>query len=280
MPTTSEDCIKIGLESQAVEIGYNNSLSFDLVDFLFQDLPRPLEVSPHARFDVVAAGRKPMLSLWQGERRYYFGESRYQLAYILVNEVVYHCIAKNGTQHAIHAGAIHDGTKGVIFPGKSGAGKSTLTAWLLTRGFGYLSDELIMLSADGRITPFTRPVSFKTSHLRLFPEILDDQQESIISDEQGTMVPHRLFNSKFSAENPFLTTIVFPEYRENCATTVEELSPAKSCQMLLESYVNARNLSGLGISSLSSLVKKSKSYKLVYGGFDGLEETMATILPF
>lgn len=221
-----------------------------------------------------------MLSLWKGDKRFYFGQSRYRLAYILVNEVIYHCITENRTHHAIHAGAVRYGTNSIILPGNSGSGKSTLTAWLITHGFQYLTDELILLSDKGRIIPFTRPISFKDEQivLSLFPQTLKTNMEQIVSDENGAMIPHRLLNPDFSQTKSTVTHVIFPEFQKGAQTDLYEISPAKSCMMLLKSHVNARNLSGLGISRLSRLVKHCQSFKLIYGGFEGLDKILPPLL--
>ncbi len=278
LPMT-ENSIRVGVENQGVEIGYHNRISSELVYFLFQDMIATPALVPRVRFDVVAAGKKPMLSLWQKEKRYYFGKSFYKLGYILFNEVLYHCIADNKSHYAIHAGAIRQGSRGVIFPGKSGAGKSLLTAWLLIHGSSYLSDELVLISPEnGKITALARPLSFKKEGLTLLPGSAADDATKIISDKRGSMVPHRLFNPNFTHQESVLDTIVFPEYNKDSRTRLEKVSPAKSLLYLLSCYVNAKNFQHLGISNLSQLVKRCDSYKLTYNSFEGLKDIIPALL--
>lgn len=272
MTPPSEGTITVGLEEQVVEIGFNNQFSSDLVHFLFQDLSLQNSIPPKAKFDVVAAGNKPTLSLWQDDKRLYFGDSLYKLAYILINEVIYHCVRNNKTHLAIHAGSVCKDNQGVLFPGNSGAGKSSLTAWLTTKGCGYLSDELVLLSTSGRITPFTRPISFKASNLNLIPTITRPDHEHIIADDHGAMVPHRLLNADFSIVSPDTTLIIFPRFRQNHENHMQEISPAKSCKMLMESCVNARNFANIGIPTISRLTKNCRSHTLTFGQFEGLDE--------
>jgi len=260
-----------GYGNQAFELDCNNDAAYDLASFLFSDLPGIKAGEQAERYDIIAAGPLPMWSLWQGEKQLYYGKSRYQVAYILMNEVIFHCINRNAQQHALHAGAVSKGDICFILPGQSGNGKSTLTAWLVSNGYRYLTDELILLSHNGQVLPLTRPISLKvneTHNTWLVPEINTAQ---CISSDLGSMIPHRLLNPDFSVQQPYVTHIIFPEFKAGTEAIFQEISPAQSCLRLLQSHVNARNLKGHGISEITTIVKQCKSYKLTYSSFDDLE---------
>lgn len=268
---------RTGSGEQPIEIECNDEDAYALASFLFADFPGSTSSNPPITYDILSVGRQPMLSLWHGDRQLYFGESRYQLAYILMNEVIYYCINTNNTQHALHAGAVYKDGQCIILPGKSGNGKSTLTAWLTANGYQYLTDELLFLSNDGMVSPLTRPVNLKVnpSHISwLFKEEgVDDQ---IIMDEKGSMIPHRLLNPQFVSHEPQVTHIIFPEYKEGAELILAEITPAKSSLNLIQSHVNARNLSGHGIAELTSIVRGCSSYKLTYSSFDDLDTIFNT----
>lgn len=64
----------------------------------------------------------------------------------------------------VHAGVVSvPGGGAIAFPGRSGLGKSTLTAALVRAGFEYLSDEVLALRPDGRVSAFPRPVALDTA---------------------------------------------------------------------------------------------------------------------
>ncbi len=146
----------IGFCGQYITINCYGSQAEDVIEFLFSDLMvEDNRVEPEVVYDVMAVGKQPMMSLWNGEKKLYFGECLHSLADIMVNNVIYYSIINNDIGHAIHAAAISCGDKGVLFPGNSGSGKSTLVAWLASRGYNYLTDELTVLSSDDhRIIPF------------------------------------------------------------------------------------------------------------------------------
>ena len=127
-----------GFGDLSFEIDCNNDDAYNLAAFLFTDFPPANSVKEPVRYDIISAGSEPFLSLWTGERKLFFGTSLYKLAYVLMNEVIFHCININDSQHALHAGAVRKQDCCILLPGSSGKGKSTLTAWLVTQGYHYL----------------------------------------------------------------------------------------------------------------------------------------------
>ncbi len=260
-----------GFDRLGFRILCNNQFGFDLAEFLFGDFPGNSAAVQHKVFDIVCSGTKNKLSLWEGDKRLYFGTSAYQLAYILMNEVLYHCIDSNDTHHALHAGGVRRNGACIILPGESGSGKSSLTAWLISNGFQYLTDELVFLGADASVTPLTRPVSLKGGEEFLARFVADDQRGLTIADENGAIIPHRLLNQDYQPQRSELSHSIFPQFIPGAPLSLEEISPARSCLYLLQSHVNARNHDGLGVETLSRIVRACRSYTLSYGSFDDLE---------
>lgn len=245
----------------------NNDDALSLARFLFQDFPKGC-TGKTRKYDLISSGTRPMLSLWEDDKRLYFGDCRYQLAYILINEVIFHCINAITDQHALHAGAVYKNGRCLVLPGKSGSGKSTLTGWLVKNGFQYLTDELIFLDQKAQLTPLTRPISLKVGpdHQSWF---LGHETADLILSQAGSMIPHRLLNPDFAPACPKMTDIVFPRFCK-AAPSLKEISPAKASLYLLQSHVNARSLPQHGISELAAMVKSCRCYSLSYGSFSDL----------
>ena len=148
-----------GFGDHTFEIRCNNDDAYGIAEFLFLDFPGSLAAISTIQYDIISSGPIPMLSLWEGDKRLYFGISRYQLAYILMNEVIFCCIDTNTSHHALHAGAVYWDDRCILLPGQSGNGKSTLTSWLIMNGFHYLTDELVFLDQNAQVLPMTRPIS-------------------------------------------------------------------------------------------------------------------------
>ena len=54
------------------------------------------------------------------------------------------------------------GGKSVVIAGQTGSGKTSLAGWLVAKGFGFLSDELVVLTdKSGATASFPRPLLAK-----------------------------------------------------------------------------------------------------------------------
>ncbi|BDD87740.1 hypothetical protein [Desulfofustis limnaeus] len=266
----------VGIGGRAVEIVCLNREARLLVCFLFADLLVDPEGEPVRRYEMAV---DPVLQgglVYSDGVAVQEGSSLYHTAYYLMNEVIEQCITGNEQHHALHAAAVRCGDCCIVLAGNSGAGKSTLTAWLVTRGFSYLTDELVLLDAD-RVIPFTRPINLKIPAPFLEPYCVR-YDNLIIMSQDGTMIPYRLLGG--SAENSSksrqqVTHFLFPSFQEGESPLLEELSSAQCCLQLLQCHVNARNLEGLGVSSLARIVRNCRGYRLTYGRTADLEEIFA-----
>lgn len=267
-----------GFSGLNIEIGYNNLDAKFLIDFLLADLQVEPSLAADTRYDVLVVGRPPKISLWQGDNQLYFGDSKYDLAYILINEMIYRFIVDHKADLAIHTAALSCSNTGILIPGKSGSGKSTLAAWLISKGFNYLTDELIFLSNNGVITPLTRPISLHSDAVSALDGLVGLDKGQILAGQSGIMVPHRILNTNHVPCTPVLSRILFPEYQRGFGVELKKLSSAKSCFKLIECHVNARNMPNHGFGQLAALIRQTESYQLIYGGFDGLLDRLLPIL--
>jgi len=261
-----------GFGESSFKIRCNNDDAFALAEFLFVDFPgAPDDPLFTKKYDIIFSEAEPELSLSDNGKQLYCGSSRYQLAYTLMNEVIFCCIDHNTSHHAIHAGAVYKDNRCILLPGQSGNGKSTLTSWLIMNGFQYLTDELVFLTHDAQVLPLTRPISLKIAPSHESWLVAEEQSNKIITSDEGSMIPHRLLNPSFFPRHPRLTEVIFPSYSPGAEGILQEISPAKSSLYLLKSHVNARNLQGHGVAQLASIVKNCNSYTLTYSSFSDLQ---------
>jgi len=276
---TKSDSCTVGYCDQYITINSYDPESANLINFLCCDLQTKTDAPPRAIYDLMIVGKKLLLSLRQGPKELYYGNCTFELAYTLINEIIYQCIVDNRAGHAIHAAAIGSEKGGVLLPGKSGSGKSTLTSWLVSCGCNYLTDELVILAGnDHHIYPFTRPLSLKTGSSSVLSSFLNYDPKEVVAGANGFMLPHRLLNENLPATPP-LSLILFPEYKAGTATELTKLTPALGCAKLMECYVNARNIRGHGISRLAEITRSTPIYQMTYGDFDGLHELLAESFP-
>jgi hypothetical protein len=266
----------VGVGGRSVEIVCLNRDARMLVCFLFADLLVEPDDDPVRQFEialdpVVQGGLLCVDGVAVQE-----GGSLYRTAYYLMNEVIELCITGNDRHHALHAAVVRRGDNCIVLPGNSGAGKSTLAAWLVTRGFAYLTDELVLLEGQ-RVIPFTRPINLKKPVPFLIP-LCARFRELIVTARDGTMIPHRLLGGSHrrpAGTQHRVTHFLFPSFQAGEPPKLEELSAAQCCLQLMQCHVNARNLEGLGVASLASVIRNCRAYRLTYGNTADLEDIFA-----
>ena len=82
----------------------------------------------------------------------------------LVSEVHLSIAAHATSVVFIHAGVVAVPGGAVVVPGRSMSGKTTLVRELVARGAQYLSDEYAVITAEGMVVPYSKPLSIRTDH--------------------------------------------------------------------------------------------------------------------
>jgi len=108
-----------------------------------------------------------LLTCWNGVCHLVLGERRYgpyrteENTFRGLSNGIHYLIAKRSPMTFLHAGAVEIDGAAVIFPGRGRWGKSTLVASLVQQGCGYLSDEYAVVSAEGTVFPFSKPIRLR-----------------------------------------------------------------------------------------------------------------------
>jgi hypothetical protein len=108
-----------------------------------------------------------LLTSWKGVCHLVLGERRYgpyrtkENAYQGLSYGIHFLIARRSPMTFLHAGAVELDGGAMVFPGRGRWGKSTLVASLVEEGCGYLSDEFAVVSPEGTVFPFSKPIRLK-----------------------------------------------------------------------------------------------------------------------
>lgn len=250
--------------------------------FLFNDIrSQPPDTDPDCisiEIDKVGSGEHAVRI---GSNILYRGTLGVKCAALLFDQVIYHLLNHADSGIALHAGAIADKNRLILLPGQSGSGKSSLTGWLSTRGYSYLTDELVFIpeQASGRIQFFTRPVCLKPE---VMPEIRKhipkDRLDKMLTDKDGAIIPHRSLNPRYSHIESPPQLILLPVYREAHILQVENVSGAQASMALMTCHANARNLKNHGFDQIIRMVCSLPVYRLTYGSFASLGDTLNGLL--
>ncbi|MGA8261627.1 MAG: hypothetical protein WB783_15555 [Arenicellales bacterium] len=272
----------VSFAENSVAINYEEDAHGALLDYLFGDLDNHEMPEPLSRLRLSQAEDTNDTTLEQDGSSLYSGDCRTTLARTLVEKTLYALVDKDDSGLAFHAAAVCTGDTGVLIPGKSGAGKSTLAVWLATRGFTYLTDELVHVPLDTRtIEGFTRPINLKKNGCEILENEFDikDTERSILKNKRLSIVPHRLINPVYKRLRPEISVIVFPHLVSEEDHRLEPLSKAQAGLKLVECLVNGRNIANHGFDQVSRIVRDVPAYTLHYTGFKTLPSLLGEILP-
>ncbi len=192
------------------------------------------------------------------------------LIYQLTDRIVHHVANEANKHHCLHAGAVSHAGRALVMPAASGCGKSFLTLWLVSQGFEYITDEMVLIDDASGIDGIARPIQIKTRGLQAVDSLIDSL-ENIYEGIQSNAVPVSCLRGRVTAlERHELGIILFPEFKPGAGYSFSRLSASTAGLKIMGNHINARNLVGHGFSSVMELVRASPCYALEYGGFDSL----------
>jgi hypothetical protein len=129
----------------------------------------------------------------------------------------------------MHAAAVARNGKVAIFPAPSGSGKSTLTAYLVSRGYEYFSDDLVPLLTQGdTVAPFPLPTSVKPGAASVLARYYPTLNGGERSEPQ-----YLIHDMSFSRRPAQARALIFPRYLPGAPTRFEPLSVTDAMARLL-----------------------------------------------
>lgn len=138
----------------------------------------------------------------------------------------------------IHASAVYNRKKIYIILGKSGFGKSTACRILLQKGFGYISDDTVIIDVKKKvIVVFPKPIEIKSAKgIKIYP-VYDLNEEIKIGRKKIVFIilKHKIRNEK---EYRAFVSI----FRGKPEDHLEKLQVLDGILMVLKNTANLRNL--------------------------------------
>jgi hypothetical protein len=271
----------INFAGSTLAIEYAGAQAAYIVEFLYRHVPYAGAAAPHVTYRLLSGGESGGMVLYRGERLLYDGRSAADVANLLLGDSCHELADQSRGGLLFHAAALARRGKGLILPGTIGAGKSTLAAWLLARGFDYLTDELVFVApGSGRFQAFARPLNLKPPARVILQRKFDFEGQSgqVFSGSQFDLVPPTFINPRSQVSEPDLGLILFPRYLPESAFDLRRLSRAQAGLELMQCLVNARNLPDYGFSEITRLARTAAAYQMCYAGFDQIGEMVETLL--
>jgi ABC-type nitrate/sulfonate/bicarbonate transport system ATPase subunit len=177
----------------------------------------------------------------------------------------------------LHSGAVIDPVsgQGVLIIGPSGSGKSTLTVQLATAGWPFLTDDVLLLSAEGvevkawplrRCFAITSETLAASNFLRASAS-LNYLQAERAEQNKKQFLPHNVFVSEFK-EHCLPKTLYFSQISGGKRSQVSRLSRAETMARLIRMSPWScydRSTAAEHLAVLSALAKQSTGFSLLAG---------------
>ena len=197
-------------------------------------------------------------------------------ALLHLSEIVVRRLAEHvDTGVSLHSGVVGWNGRSVLIPGNSGAGKSSLTAWFVSRGFDYVTDELAVLDGEA-IVGFPRSLMLRpgadtaVSQFPRFAEFTMRQAGSALMIQPENPAIARLGDLPCGL-------IIFPAFKPGVSLAIESISPAKACVRLATCTGNTHNLADGWFAAVNRLVRRVPAVELTYGAFTQLDDVVDTL---
>jgi len=263
----------------SIQIDTNKALNF--LDFLFTDIPPDEQAIERKTFSLTYDDETATYSFLDDHTQLYRGKLGVKCAALIYDSVIYYLLSKASDGIALHGGAVTYNNRVVLLPGISGAGKSSLTGWLISRGYSYLTDELVFFPKHhaNQVQYLSRPVCLKPKSVPLLkPLVADGLISEVLEDKDGAIIPHRLLNSAFKKVSSLPELILLPDYQSGSPLDINKMSKAQLSTILMGCHVNARNLENHGFNQILTIAKSTPAYRISYSNFQGVSEMLDTLL--
>lgn len=173
----------------------------------------------------------------------------------------------------LHSAVIEKNGRAAILPAPPGSGKSTLCAALVNEGWRLLSDELAIITLDGRqILPIPRPVSLKNESIevisRRYPRAV--LGPSARDTAKGTVAHMKApYDSIVRSDEPATPAwIVFPKFVPGAPLEAEPLPQAQAFMQVADNGFNYSLLGSEGFHALGNVIDQCDCFAIRYGILD------------
>jgi hypothetical protein len=168
----------------------------------------------------------------------------------------------------IHGAAVARDGVALAFPAACGSGKTTLTAYLISRGYAYLADDHVALSApEGRVVPWPMPLSLKPGSWDVLSEsyrdIGDFPTYRSTRGEARQLVP----SARVWETDPVLAGhLVFPRYAPDAEAALTPITPFEALERLLGDQIwLGYPMTEQGVGAFVDWLEETPAYTLEHG---------------
>src|SRR5512143_3144885 len=226
---------EVHFANSAVAVEYEGERAAAMVGFLFRHIDDAGLTQPHITYRVFQ--HVDDLVLQRADVTLYHGSSDAACADLLMGDSTRELADRSSGGLLFHAAALVKHRRGMLLPGRIASGKTTLSAWLTTRGFDCLSDELIFVpTSSTALHALTRPLNVKAparSVLRPYFDF-DRHAAQLLSTPRGDLIPVESLRLENELSTTDLKIIILPKYSPEANFELRALSPAQAAFALVD----------------------------------------------
>lgn len=148
----------------------------------------------------------------------------------------------------VHAGVVGWHHRAILIPGRSHSGKTTLVAALVAHGAEYYSDEFAVLDRDGRVRPYSIPLSVRGR-----------------AGEAPLKVAVESFGGRAGTGPLAVGLIVVTRYQRAARWRPRPLSPGQALLALMDNTVAARRSPEFSMPVLRRAVLDARTFRTLRG---------------
>lgn len=195
-----------------------------------------------------------------------------EMATILKGEMLSDILGAGTYELALHAAALLKNGRLVLLCGDPGAGKTTLTLALAHAGFGFASDDVTLLKADGRCVGLPFAPAVKSGAWPLLAERFPDLDATPIfrrPDKRRVRYPvPRTANSVTAKPWPVGSVVLL--HRDRAAKpSLDKIDPVDVLRGLLGgAFAPGGELGDTSFDVLAGVIGSVKAYRLTYSDLD------------
>lgn len=172
----------------------------------------------------------------------------------VIDDIMYERREYDDGIYAIHGGAVEYDGGAYIFAAATTSGKTTLTSYLTSKGFGYVTDDCILLDRQSfTVYPFTTPVHLREGGYNVLKRLGCTPTDTKLLDDVSMM--RYVYTPESSVSTPLPLKKIFFITRTENENRVDFMSTTERMTELMKSPIREYRLDGEYLEFISRLAK-------------------------
>ncbi len=189
-----------------------------------------------------------------------------------IEDIMYDNRKYEETIFAVHGGAVEYNNGAYLVVASTTSGKTTLTSYLVSNGFGYITDDCILLDRESfKIYPFTTPLHLRKGGYNALKALGCAPESYDFLD--SVSIKRYVYTPNNSVSKPLPLKKIFFITRTEDTNMIEEMNTTEKITALLKSPITEYEIGGSYLSFISKL-SAIPCKRLYYSNMDFVAEVI------